>query len=322
MTTPTRPLPQHRPKSNDPCPCGSGKKFKRCHKNVEDARRIRPGRVTAMRAVPPHIGRPPYADTGEVVRTSGSGVQTPEIIERMRIAGRVAADVLQLVGSHVRPGITTEELDVIAHEACLERGAYPSPLNYHGYPKSICTSVNEVICHGIPDDRRLEDGDIVNLDVTAYIGGVHGDTNATYEVGDHVDEESKRLIRVTRACLELAIAEVQPGRPLNVIGKTIQSHAEANGFGVVRSFIGHGIGEQFHTDLQILHYDEPRNSRLIEEGMTFTIEPMITVGDHRHRLWDDGWTATTLDYGRTAQFEHTLVVTAGGAEVLTLPTPS
>jgi methionyl aminopeptidase len=317
-TTPTTNL-----KSNDPCWCGSGRKFKRCHKNADAAARIQPGRVTPMRTVPPDIERPPYADTGDVPpRTPSSGVQTPDTIGRMRTAGRIAADVLQLVGTHVRPGITTEELDVIAHEACIERGAYPSPLNYHGYPKAICTSVNEVICHGIPDDRQLQDGDIVNLDVTAFIGGVHGDTNATYEVGTSVDDESKRLIRVTRECLERAIDTVKPGRPFNVIGKAIQEHAEANGFGVVRAFIGHGIGEQFHTDLQILHYYEPRLTRPIEEGMTFTIEPMITIGDHRHRLWDDGWTAVTGDYKRTAQFEHTLVLTGDGAEILTLPSPT
>jgi methionyl aminopeptidase len=308
-------------KSNDPCWCGSGRKFKRCHRNEAEANRIKPGRVTPMRTVPPHIGRPPYADTGDVPpRTKGdTGIQTPETIEKMRHAGRIAADVLQLVGTHVRPGITTEELDVIAHEACIERGAYPSPLNYHGYPKAICTSVNEVICHGIPDDRALQDGDIVNLDVTAYVDGVHGDTNATFEVGT-VDDESRRLIRVTRECLERAIATVRPGEPFNAIGRAIQEHAEAHGYGVVRSFIGHGIGEQFHTDLQILHYFEPRLTRPMEEGMTFTIEPMITMGDHRHRLWDDGWTAVTADLRRTAQFEHTLVVTADGAEVLTLPT--
>jgi methionyl aminopeptidase len=318
MTT-TNP-PATTPKSNDPCWCGSGRKFKRCHKNAAAADRMRPGRITPMRTVPAHIERPPYADTGEPpARTNGSGVQIPQTIEKMRVAGRIAADVLQLVGSHVRPGITTEELDVLAHDACIERGAYPSPLNYHGYPKAICTSVNEVICHGIPDDRALRDGDIVNLDVTAYIGGVHGDTNATYEVGSTVDAESKRLIRVTRECLERAIETVRPGRPFNVIGKAIQEHAEANGFGVVRAFIGHGIGEQFHTDLQILHYFEPRFTRPIEEGMTFTIEPMITVGDHRHRMWDDGRTAVTVDHQRTAQFEHTLVVTADGAEILTLP---
>ena len=319
MTAPTTQL-----KSNDPCWCGSGRKFKRCHRNEVEASRIRPGRVTPMRTVPPHIGRPPYADTGDVIRIPGSGVQTPDVIERMRTAGRIAADVLQLVGTHVRPGITTEELDVIAHEACIERGAYPSPLNYHGYPKAICTSVNEVICHGIPDDRRLEDGDIVNLDVTTFVDGVHGDTNATFEVGT-VDDESKRLIRTTKECLDLAIAVVRPGAPFNAIGKAIQDHAEEAGFGVVRTFIGHGIGEQFHTDLQVLHYYEPRLTRPIEEGMTFTIEPMITMGDHRHRLWDDGWTAVTYDHQRTAQFEHTLVVTADGCDVLTLPstpTPS
>jgi methionyl aminopeptidase len=305
-------------KANDPCWCGSGRKFKRCHRNEAEANRIRPGHVTPMRTVPPHIGRPPYADTGEVVRRPESGIQTPDVIERMRRAGRIAADVLQLVGSHVRPGITTEELDVIAHEACIERGAYPSPLNYHGYPKAICTSVNEVICHGIPDDRALRDGDIVNLDVTTYVDGVHGDTNATFEVGT-VDDDTKRLVRVTRECLERAIAVVRPGVPFNEIGRAIQDHAEAHGFGVVRTFIGHGIGEQFHTDLQILHYYEPRHTRPIEEGMTFTIEPMITMGDHRHRMWDDGWTAVTADLRRTAQFEHTLVVTADGCDVLTLP---
>ncbi len=305
-------------KANDPCWCGSGRKFKRCHRNAEAANRIRPGRVTPMRTVPSHIGRPPYADTGQVVRTAGSGIQTPDVIARMRVAGRVAAEVLQLVGAAVRPGITTEELDVIAHEACIERNAYPSPLNYHGYPKAICTSVNEVICHGIPDDRRLVDGDIANLDVTAFVDGVHGDTNATFLVGE-VDAESKRLVDVTRQCLDLAIAEVRPGAPFNAIGRAIQDHAEGHGYGVVRTFIGHGIGEQFHTDLQILHYFDPRLTRPMEEGMTFTIEPMITMGDHRHRLWDDGWTAVTNDYRRTAQFEHTLVVTATGCDVLTLP---
>jgi methionyl aminopeptidase len=303
-------------KSNDPCWCGSGRKFKRCHKVVDT--RVRPGRVTPMRTVPAHIGRPPYADTGDVVRKPQPHVQTPETVERMRRAGRIAADVLQLVGSHVRPGITTEELDVIAHEACIERGAYPSPLNYHGYPKAICTSVNEVICHGIPDDRRLLDGDIVNLDVTTYVDGVHGDTNATFEVGE-VDEASRTLIRVTKECLDLAIAEVRPGRPLNVIGKAIQDHAEAHGYGVVRSFVGHGIGEQFHTDLQVLHYFEPRVTTPLEAGMTFTIEPMITMGDWRHRMWDDDWTAVTADLQRTAQFEHTLLVTDDGVEILTLP---
>ncbi|MEA3076575.1 MAG: methionyl aminopeptidase [Actinomycetota bacterium] len=306
-------------KSNDPCWCGSGRKFKRCHKAAAGPGRgeaIKPGRVTPMRTVPPSIGRPPYADTGRVERVPESPVQPADVIERMRVAGRVAAEVLALVGAAVRPGVTTEELDVLAHEECVRRGAYPSPLNYHGYPKAICTSVNEVICHGIPDDRALVDGDIVNLDVTTFVDGVHGDTNATFLVGE-VDDASRRLVDVTRACLELGIAAVAPGRPLNVIGRAIQEHAEARGYGVVRSFIGHGIGRQFHTDLQILHYYEPRLTTLLEPGMTFTIEPMITMGDHRHRMWNDGWTAVTADGKRTAQFEHTLVVTDDGADVLT-----
>ena len=303
-------------KSNDLCWCGSGRKFKRCHKAATD--RVRPGRITPMRPVPPEIGRPPYAESGEVERRPEPRVKSPEVLERMRVAGRIAARILHDVGAAVRPGMTTDELDVVAHDLYVAHGAYPSPLNYNGFPKSICTSVNEVICHGIPDDRVLVDGDIVNLDVTAYVDGVHGDTNATFLVGD-VDEASRRLVEVTRECLDRGIAAVVAGRPLSDIGRAIQTHAEAQGYGVVRAFIGHGIGEQFHTDLQILHYYEPRLTTLMEPGMTFTIEPMITMGDHRHRMWDDGWTAVTADLKRTAQFEHTLVVTDSGAEILTLP---
>jgi methionyl aminopeptidase len=303
-------------KSNDPCWCGSGRKFKRCHKVASE--RVRPGRITPMRSVPPDIKRPHYADTGDVVRRPESGVQSADVIERMRKAGRIAAEILEMLGEAVRPGITTEELDVLAHEEHVRRGIYPSPLNYHGYPKAICTSVNEVICHGIPDDRTLVEGDIVNIDVTSYVDGVHGDTNATFAVGT-IDDESKRLVTVTRQCLELGIAAIGPGKPFNVIGKAIQTHAEANGYGVVRTFVGHGIGEQFHTDLHVPHYFDPRLTRVIEPGMTFTVEPMITMGDWRHRMWDDGWTAVTTDGRRTAQFEHTLLVTDDGVEILTLP---
>jgi methionyl aminopeptidase len=302
-------------KANDPCWCGSGRKFKRCHKASTD--HIRPGRVGPARPVPADIARPAYADTGVAVRRREAHVRPPEVIERMRRAGRAAAEVLRIVGAAVAPGVTTDELDALCHEECIKRGGYPSPLNYGAFPKSLCTSVNEVICHGIPDDRALIDGDIVNLDVTIYLEGVHGDTNATFPVGT-IDEPSADLIRVTRECLERGIAAVEPGRPIRVIGRAIQDHAEAHGYGVVRAFVGHGIGEQFHTDLQIPHYDDPRAATIIEPGMTFTIEPMITMGSWQHQLWNDGWTAVTVDRRRTAQFEHTLLVTDDGAEILTL----
>jgi methionyl aminopeptidase len=302
------------PKSNDPCWCGSGQKFKRCHKTSTD--RIRPGRVGPMRTVPDGIERPPYAETGEVDRRDEDVVKSPEVIERMRRTGAAAAEVLRLTGAAIAPGVTTDELDRICHEAIVERGGYPSPLNYSEFPKSLCTSVNEVICHGIPDDRPLVDGDIVNLDVTIFREGVHGDTNATFLVGN-VDPESRRLVRVTRESLERGIEAVRPGRPFSDIGRAIQTHAEAEGFGVVRAFVGHGIGEQFHTDLHIPHYYEPRLTLPMEPGMTFTIEPMITMGSWDHRLWDDGWTAVTKDLRRTAQYEHTILVTDTGAEVLT-----
>jgi methionyl aminopeptidase len=303
-------------KANDPCWCGSGRKFKRCHKASTE--HIRPGRQSPTREVPAGIPRPPYAESGVPVRIPESPVQTPETIARMRVAGQAAAQVLQTVGAAVAPGVTTDELDALCHEEIVKRGAYPSPLNYGGFPKSLCTSVNEVICHGIPDDRALVDGDIVNLDVTLFLDGVHGDTNATFAVGT-VDDESRRLIDVTRECLERGIAAVKPGRQISAIGAAIQEHAEGEGYGVVRAFVGHGIAEQFHTDLQIPHYYDRRAVTVIETGMTFTIEPMITIGSWQHHLWDDGWTAVTVDRRRTAQFEHTLVVNDDGAEVLTLP---
>ena len=214
------------------------------------------------------------------------------------------------------PGVTTDELDALCHEECIRRGGYPSPLNYGAFPKSLCTSVNEVICHGIPDDRALVDGDIVNLDVTIYLDGVHGDTNATFPVGQ-IDQASADLIAVTHECLERGIAAVKPGRQIREIGRAIQSHAEGQGYGVVRAFVGHGIAETFHTDLQIPHYDDPRATTVIEPGMTFTIEPMITIGAWQHEIWDDNWTAVTVDRRRTAQFEHTLLVNDDGAEILT-----
>ena len=304
-------------RSNDPCWCGSGRKYKRCHRASEE--RVRPGRISPPRSVPASIPAPDYARTGEPVAWDEPRVKSPETIARMRRAGRAAADILADAGRRVAVGVTTDELDAFVHQACIDAGGYPSPLNYRGFPKSLCTSVNEVICHGIPDDRPLRDGDIVNLDVTIFLDGVHGDTNATFLVGT-VDEVSVRLVQTTRECLERGIDAVRPGRPLSDIGRAIEEHASSRGCQVVRAFVGHGIGEQFHTDLQIPHYFEPRLTTLMEPGMTFTIEPMIALGTWKHRIWDDGWTAVTADGSRTAQFEHTVLVTDTGVEVLTLPT--
>ena len=302
------------PSANDLCWCGSGRKYKRCHKGLEG--RVQPGVVSPRRNVPASIARPPYAETGEVTRWNESAVKSPEIIERMRHAGAIAAEVLQLAGQAVKPGVTTDEIDAYVHELCIARNSYPSPLNYSGYPKSVCTSVNEVICHGIPDSRKLEDGDIINLDVTCYIGGVHGDTNATFAVGE-IDNESHELIKVTEECIWRGLEAVKSGRPLSDIGRAIEDHAKLHKLGVVRAFVGHGIGEQFHSDIQVLHYYDARNSVVMRPGMTFTIEPMITLGTWQHKMWDDEWTAVTADGKRTAQFEHTVLVTDTGVDVLT-----
>ena len=269
-----------------------------------------------MRSVPSHIARPPYADTGKVTRWDEPRIKSPDVIARMRVACDMAANILRLAGEFVRPGITTNDIDVFVHDLTIERGAYPSPLNYHGYPKSVCTSVNEVICHGIPDSTVLHDGDIINLDVTCYVDGVHGDTNATFFVGN-VDEENRQLVRVTEECTWKGIGAVKPDRPLSDIGKAIEDHANKHKLGVVRAFIGHGIGEQFHTDVQVLHYYDARNNMIMKPGMVFTIEPMITLGTWQHKMWDDDWTAVTADGKRTAQFEHTVLVTDTGVDVLT-----
>jgi methionyl aminopeptidase len=318
------------PGNNDPCWCGSGSKYKKCHRGADaaEARKrgpetqrkgVRPGVISPPRSVPAHIPRPDYAETGRPSRgPEMSDIKSPEVIERMRRAGKAAAKVLELTGAAVRPGITTDELDAIAHEAYIQLGGYPSTLNYHGYLKSMCTSVNEVICHGIPDSRPLEEGDIVNLDITIFLDGVHGDCSATYFVGK-VDPDSERLVRVTKECLDLGIAAVKPGRPINDIGRVIEDHATKHGMSVVRAYCGHGIGERFHSSLQIPHYYEADAKTIMKPGMTFTIEPMINLGHWHHRTWDDGWTAVTADGSRSAQFEHTILVTEQGAEILTLP---
>ncbi|GAB3061228.1 type I methionyl aminopeptidase [Sediminivirga luteola] len=276
------------------------------------------GILSPTRPVPASIPRPEYVGRPGPRPFEGSEVKDEETIGRIRIAGRIAADALAEVGRAVRPGITTDELDRIGHEFLIDHGAYPSTLGYRGFPKSVCTSVNEVICHGIPDSTVLQEGDIVNVDITAYIGGVHGDTNATFTVGQ-VDEESALLIERTRESLQRAIKAVRPGRQINVIGRVIEKYAKRFGYGVVRDFTGHGVGEAFHTGLVIPHYDSPEHDAEILPGMVFTIEPMLTLGTIEWDMWDDGWTVLTKDRKRTAQFEHTLVVRPDGAEILTLP---
>jgi methionyl aminopeptidase len=279
---------------------------------------LRPGRQTPIRPVPSTIRRPDYVGKPGPRPCADPLIQPPEVIEAMREAGRIAAQALAEGGRAVRPGVTTDEVDRVVHEFLVDHGAYPSTLGYKSFPKSCCTSLNEVICHGIPDSTVIEDGDIVNIDVTAFIGGVHGDTNATFLAGA-VSEEDRLLVERTHEAMMRGIRAVRPGRALNVIGRVIEAYAKRFGYGVVRDFTGHGIGRSFHGKLVVLHYDEPSVDTILAEGMTFTIEPMITLGTIDYDVWPDGWTVTTKDKSRTAQFEHTIVVTADGAEILTLP---
>ena len=276
-----------------------------------------PGTPTPERRVPAHIPRPEYVGKSRPAPNSYPDVQPSEVIAAMRVAGRIAAQALAAGGAAVAPGVTTDEVDRVVHEFLLEHDAYPSTLGYKGFPKSCCTSLNEVVCHGIPDTTVIEDGDIVNIDVTAYVGGVHGDTNATFLAGA-VDEESRLLVERTREATLRAIKAVRPGRELSIVGRVIESYARRFGYGVVREYTGHGIGRSFHGGLVVLHYDEPSVHIALEPGMTFTIEPMITLGSPENERWADGWTVVTKDRSRTAQFEHTVLVTDDGAEILTL----
>ncbi|SDU96299.1 methionine aminopeptidase, type I [Microlunatus sagamiharensis] len=279
---------------------------------------VLPAPVSPVRSVPSSIPRPEYVGHDGPRRYEGPDVQTPETIERMRVAGRIAAQAMEAAAAAIAPGVTTDELDAVVHAFILDHGAYPSTLGYRGFPKSCCTSVNEVICHGIPDARPLEDGDLVKIDVTAYKDGVHGDNCATYFCGD-VDEDARLLTERTREALARAIKAVRPGRQVNVLGRVVETYAKRFGYGVVREYTGHGVHSTFHSGLVIPHYDEPRYDTVIEPGMTFTIEPMLTLGSGDNYMWDDDWTVLTSDGSRCAQFEHTLVVTDTGAEVLTLP---
>lgn len=306
-------------RGSSPCWCGSDRKFKRCHGDQRRLRRpaVSLGRVGPPRDVPNSITRPSYLLGDSPTVSPDLQIHSGASLERLRIACRVAAEVLEEVGRAVVPGITTDELDRIAHDAYLERGAYPSTLGYKGFSKSICTSVNEIICHGIPDDRPLVSGDIVNVDVTAFIEGMHGDTSATFAVGE-VDPAAQGLIDITRMALLAGVAAVGPGKPQRTIGEAIEPLALKHGLEVVSEYGGHGIGTVFHAAPHINHTIEERDHLLLQPGMTFTIEPMLNTGSRSSRIWSDNWTVAATDGLPSAQFEHTVIVTQSGVEILTL----
>lgn len=309
------------PAANEPCWCGSGTKYKKCHRSSDEVSRrkgtlprVRPGTLSPRREVPSHIPRPDYAKTGK----PGPGVvgDPSTRLTRIKTAAKAVAHILRELGKHAQPGITTDAIDGLCHQMYIDFGGYPSTLNYRGFPKSLCTSVNEVVLHGIPDSRPLENGDIVNLDISIYLDGVHGDCSATFAVGD-IDDESRQLMKATEECLMRGIEAVKPGQPLRLVGRAIEQHAKKLGYGVVHEFCGHGIGETFHCHPQVTHYEDEHDDTVIEEGMVFTIEPMLLSGSPQLIQWKDGWTIATADGRRSAQYEHTILVTRSGAEILT-----
>jgi methionyl aminopeptidase len=296
---------------NDPCHCGSGKKYKHCHWSADQAapRAAAPPVKPARRGI-----RAPR--TGDYARDNPVLIKTPEQVAGIRKAGRLAKDLLDLLEERIRPGVTTAQIDQWVEAATRAAGAVSAPLGYKGFPKSLCTSINEVVCHGIPEERKLKEGDILNVDVTPILAGFYGDSSRMYLVGE-VSETARRLIAVTRECLALGIRQVRPGGHVGDIGQAIQAHAEGNGFSVVRDFVGHGTGIEFHEDPQIPHYGRRGQGHPLLPGMVFTIEPMINAGRHETRILADGWTAVTRDGSLSAQFEHTVYVTDAGVEVLT-----
>jgi methionyl aminopeptidase len=306
-------------KSNDPCWCGSGIKHKRCHgdRRALDRPPVRLGNVSAPRLVPDTIARPDYVTTGTIATPRTSQIQDAESLVRLRRACAVAAEVLIRTGEQVMVGTTTEQLDAFAHDVYVELGAYPSDLHYRGFTKSICTSVNGVICHGIPDDRALEDGDIVNIDVTAYLDGMHGDTSATFHAGDPVAALAG-LVETTRDATLRGIAAIRPYEPLQRIAEAIEPFAESRGYSVIHEYGGHGIGATFHADPHVCHHVDRRDDFIVVPGMTFTVEPMLTSGRPTFHRAADGWTEHANDNRPSAQFEHTVLVTDTGAEILTV----
>jgi methionyl aminopeptidase len=278
---------------------------------------IRPGQLSPTRPVPAAIARPYYVgNSGQPSGRTLEPLTDAASMDRLRAACAAARRVLDHVGMEVAAGVTTDALDSVAHDAYVAEGGYPSPLGYRGFPKSICTSVNEVVAHGIPDDRALVSGDIVNCDITIYLDGMHGDCSATFLVGE-VEPATRHLVDVTEQCLYAGIDAVRPGGRVRDIGRAIQSIAQTEGLGIVRELVGHGIGEEFHSAPYVHHYDEPRDRTRLRAGMVFTIEPMLTLGAPDVVQWDDGWTIVTLDGQPSAQFEHTVMVTRDGVEVLT-----
>ena len=277
-----------------------------------------PGTIGPRRSVPATIERPEYVDKDEAVSDTGPFVQSADVIARVREASRIAALALEAAGEAAKPGVTTDHIDAVVHDVLLENGAYPSTLGYLGFEKSCCTSLNEVICHGIPDSTVMQDGDILNVDVTAFIHGVHGDTNGTFLIGD-VHPRAQELVDCARDAMHRGIRAARPGREVNVIGRVIEKFVARQGMESVRDYTGHGVAEGFHNGLVIPHYDSaPMFDDVITENMTFTIEPMVVLGSQAWEQWDDGWTVVTKDRSFSAQFEHTMLITPEGPELLTV----
>jgi methionyl aminopeptidase len=281
---------------NDPCWCGSGKKYKKCHMDED----IRNGSVTGRELQPP----------------PGVIIKTPEQIDGIRKSCQLTREILDMVEEKIREGVTTEEINTWVHGYTIGHGAVPAPLNYNGFPKSVCTSINNVICHGIPDGTVLKSGDIINVDVTCILGGYYGDASRMFCIGD-VSDDARRLVRVAKECMDLGIAQVKPLADVGEIGYAIEKHARENGFSVVRDYGGHGIGVRFHENPHIHHYGTRKRGIVLIPGMIFTIEPMINTGKYDTRLLDDDWTAVTVDGSLSAQWEHTVLVTEEGVEILT-----